>query len=104
VLVDLIDDHGPEKIIALTDALVDEKHAQAVISTAHKSKGREWDTVYLAADFREPRPTPANPDPVIPDELAMLLYVARTRARLGLDQSATAWVDKFLPAGQVRAA
>jgi hypothetical protein len=98
VLVSLIDEHGPEKIIAATDALADEKHAGVVVGTAHKVKGREWDSVRIE-DFRPPRRTPDRPDPEMPDELAMLLYVAFTRARLTLDRAAAAWVDDFLPGG-----
>lgn len=98
VLVSLIDEHGPEKIIAAADALADEKHADVVVGTAHKVKGREWDSVRIE-DFRPPRRTPDRPDPEVPDELAMLLYVAFTRARLTLDRAAAAWVDDFLPGG-----
>lgn len=58
-----------------------EASADVVISTAHKSKGREWQSVQLAGDF--------------PDEAAgsdaelRLLYVAATRGRLELDVSQT---------------
>jgi superfamily I DNA/RNA helicase len=32
---------------------VTEDQADVVLSTAHKAKGREWDTVWLADDFPE---------------------------------------------------
>jgi hypothetical protein len=98
VLVNLIDEHGPDQIIAAADALADEKGADTVVSTAHKSKGREWDSVRIASDFREPRRDPQRPDrPVVPDDLAMLAYVAFTRAKQGLDRGGLAWVDNYLP-------
>jgi hypothetical protein len=96
VLVDLIDDHGPEKIIAMVGQLTDEIHAQTVISTAHKAKGREWDSVRIATDFREPRRDPEHDgEPEIPADVAMLAYVAVTRAKLTLDRAGLAWVDKY---------
>ena len=48
VLVKLIDDHGPETIIDAVRRLSDERYASLIISTAHKAKGREWDTVRIA--------------------------------------------------------
>lgn len=67
---------------AIRDALKDmpsEEDADMVCSTAHKSKGREWDTVKLGADF----PT-ANK---MGDADRRLLYVAATRAKMTLDVS-----------------
>jgi hypothetical protein len=97
VLVDLIDEHGPAKIIALADGLSDEKDASVTISTAHKSKGREWDSVQIAGDFREPKTDPESGVAEIPDDMAMLAYVAVTRGRLTLDRAGLAWVDNHLP-------
>lgn len=101
VFVRLIDDHGPEKIMQMADQLTDEADAQTVVSTAHKSKGREWDSVKIAADFPEPKADPERPDdePEISRDAAMLAYVAVTRARLTLDRSGLAWVDNYLPEG-----
>ena len=79
LMVKLIDQFGAE---AIRDALRDmpkEEDADLVISTAHKSKGREWDTVMLGQDF----PT-ANR---MTDSDIRLLYVAVTRAKLTLDIS-----------------
>ena len=61
-----------------------------VISTAHKSKGREWDRVRIAADFKAPEEgkTPSRAE-------LMLLYVAVTRAKVALDRTALTWVDAF---------
>ncbi|WP_326637318.1 AAA family ATPase [Streptosporangium sp. NBC_01755] len=80
-LVKLVDSHGPDAIIKVVDQLVDEHNADVVISTAHKAKGREWDTVRLAADFVGPY----DKDGVLIPAEAMLTYVAVTRAKQGLD-------------------
>ena len=62
------------------------------------SKGREWDRVQVAGDFREPKPTRDNPDPEIESAEAMLAYVTVTRARKVLDRGGLAWVDGWVPA------
>jgi hypothetical protein len=99
VLVNLIDKHGPDAIIAVVDGLADERRAEVVISTAHKAKGREWNSVKIAPDFREPKKQEDGTPGVIQREEAMLSYVAVTRARLTLDRSGLAWVDRYLPGG-----
>jgi hypothetical protein len=59
----------------------DESSADLVISTGHKSKGREWDSVTLHSDF-EPRVDKTDPrKSVLNQEEARLLYVATTRAK-----------------------
>ena len=98
VLVNLIDKHGPDAIIHVIDRLVDENRADVVISTAHKAKGREWNSVKIASDFREPKKQEDGSPGKIQREEAMLAYVAITRARLTLDREGLAWVDHYLPA------
>ncbi|SIA17803.1 UvrD-helicase domain-containing protein [Mycobacteroides abscessus] len=88
--VDLIDTHGTDVVIAAVDKLVDEKRAHSVISTSHKAKGREWDSVKIADDF-----TPPKDGGEIPKTDAMLAYVAVTRARLQLDRGGLSWIDEF---------
>lgn len=103
VFVKLIDTHGPDVVIDTVDQLVPENHADVVVSTAHKAKGREWDTVAIAGDFHEPKldrpgvPGAAACPGEIPRAEAMLAYVAVTRARLALDRSGLAWIDGWLP-------
>ena len=81
--VRLIEDYGADVVIeALGRMPKDEGAAQLVVSTAHKSKGREWSTVRLADDFAYP----AGKDDLA-DEEWRLLYVAATRAIDGLDVS-----------------
>jgi hypothetical protein len=92
VMVGLIDRHGPELVIATMDRLVPEQGAELVVSTAHKAKGREWPTVRIAGDFREPKGEQAT----ISRSEAMLAYVAVTRARQVLDPDGLAWLDRYL--------
>jgi hypothetical protein len=93
-LVRLVDDLGADKLLAATRALTDERHAQVVVSTTHKAKGREWGRVQVGRDFRRPRTDPdGTPGPVDRAE-AMLAYVAVTRARDVLDRGGLAWIDE----------
>lgn len=98
VLVKLIDEHTPDTIIEVVKGLVAEDTADVVVSTAHKAKGREWDTVAIGGDFREPRVDPETRQAkFVPDEL-MLAYVAVTRPRLRLERGSLDWVDGFVAA------
>lgn len=54
-----------------------EDDADVIISTTHKAKGREWDSVRIAEDFASCKSD--NHD--IPDADARLFYVAITRAK-----------------------
>ncbi|WP_236707409.1 3'-5' exonuclease [Escherichia albertii] len=62
----------------------DEKAAAVTVTTVHRAKGLEWDTVRLHEDFQDPeQPGPDNvqeSEEIRRDELN-LLYVAATRAR-----------------------
>ncbi len=82
LMVKLVEDFGVATIIAALDNTMREEDAEVIVSTAHKSKGREWDAVQLAGDF--PPPEKIN------DEELRLLYVAATRAKLTLDIEAVA--------------
>jgi hypothetical protein len=93
VLVKLIDEYGTEDIIAAADGLASETQAELVVSTAHRSKGREWPTVRIHGDFRAPKPDPKSGLIVLRREEARLAYVAVTRARQQLDNSALSWID-----------
>lgn len=81
--VRLVEEFGVPAILKALEALVPADEADLVISTAHKSKGREWDRVQLAPDFMHKNQDDeiAEPDP----EELRLLYVAVTRAKLQLD-------------------
>lgn len=78
LLVDLVDEYGPDFIIRELDHTVSEARADLIVSTAHTSKGREWDRVKLADDF-------VREGLNLSVEELRLLYVAVTRAKLVLD-------------------
>lgn len=93
LLFQLVDEHTPETLIEALEDQGPESAADVVISTAHKAKGREWESVTLADDF----PDPEERD--VSDEEMRLLYVAVTRAQLALDVSGVALL-RDLPAAQ----
>ncbi|MGC0420117.1 UvrD-helicase domain-containing protein [Embleya sp. AB8] len=98
--VELIDDKGPEAVTTAVDRLTDEQCAEIVVSTAHKSKGREWNTVRISEDFAECEPEDVEEDDgriyagEILDTEARLAYVAVTRAQHRLDIGGLAWIDR----------
>ncbi|MQY20202.1 UvrD-helicase domain-containing protein [Nocardia macrotermitis] len=97
--VELIDDHGVDAILEAVGKLSDERHAQLTVSTAHKAKGREWNTVRMADDFSEPgEDDDGRPNP-IDDADARLAYVAVTRAKTHLDLGGLKWIQDH-PEGQ----
>ena len=85
LMVDLIDRFGAWTIVRAIESMPPEKHADLVLSTAHKSKGRQWGDVQLAGDF------PDVLEDTSEDELR-LLYVAVTRAQDRLDAESIPWV------------
>ncbi|MDL9949001.1 UvrD-helicase domain-containing protein [Gordonia sp. ABSL11-1] len=95
-LVKLIDAYGVDSILAAADAVVEEDKAQVIVSTAHRSKGREWPNVYIAKDFHEPSQDEDGNRRDIPRHDAMLAYVTVTRARTRLDRRGLSWIDNYL--------
>jgi hypothetical protein len=89
--VRLIKDFTPEGVIEAIEKLVSANAAEVTVSTAHVSKGLEWDVVKIGDDFRGPK-LDKNGVEVLPerDEL-MLAYVAVTRAKLRLDVGSLSW-------------
>jgi hypothetical protein len=79
LMVKLIDEFGCRPILNALRNMPQEESAELIISTAHKSKGRQWAKVKLASDF----PTKSKSD----DSDLKLLYVALTRAMFSLDIS-----------------
>jgi hypothetical protein len=108
-MVKLIDDYGPDALIAAIDRLVDDPSAvgnkpialstqtpDVVVSTAHKAKGREWASVLIGEDFFPPKKDPETGDQHDPDPGELrLAYVAVTRARLVLDRGSLRWLDTY---------
>jgi superfamily I DNA/RNA helicase len=86
VMFNLVENYGVPAILEVCDASVNEDSADVIVSTAHKAKGREWNHVRIANDFKEPE---EGADPSRPE--MMLLYVAVTRAKLVLDNAALSW-------------
>jgi len=86
MFVQLVLQHGEKALYkAVKSAVEDESQADIVISTTHKAKGREWDSVRIAADFASSATQDNQP---LPEEEVRLFYVAMTRAksRLILDR------------------
>jgi hypothetical protein len=88
LLVKLVDDFGTDTILEALDRMPTERNADVIVSTAHKSKGREWNTVQLCGDFNPPQPKPGEPERELDAAELRLLYVAVTRARRELDLDA----------------
>ncbi len=78
-MIDLVDRFGVESLINALNAVVEEPASDVVISTAHKSKGREWNLVKLAGDYLHPSE--------METEDLRLAYVSITRAKKILDMS-----------------
>lgn len=88
--VSLVEQYGEAKLIArLNQTARDERDADLVVSTAHKAKGREWDTVELVDDFLRSRPkeTPREGQPEVDPSEVRLFYVAMTRAKVAVEIS-----------------
>ncbi|MER7848318.1 UvrD-helicase domain-containing protein [Kitasatospora sp. NPDC096077] len=94
-IVKLVDDHGPQPILKAVAQLSPEGDARVTVSTVHKAKGREWDTVRVGEGFSLPPVTDEGRQlPMRPDE-ARLVYVAVTRARHQLDVRGLSWVGGY---------
>lgn len=84
--VQLVQQHGERSLWkAVKSVEVKETEADVILSTAHKSKGREWDSVRLAQDFLSSQLCPNSPTA---EAEVRLFYVAMTRAKryLSVDQ------------------
>lgn len=91
VFVRLIEDMTAEGVIRAVDNLVEERIADVVVSTAHKAKGREWESVRIHTDFKEP-----EGEGEVSKAEAMLAYVAITRAKQVLDREGLAFIDRII--------
>lgn len=75
----LVKEFGCDQILQGLEGMPTEDEADFVVSTAHRSKGREWSTVKLGSDFKAADR--------MDDAERRLLYVAATRAQHTLDVS-----------------
>lgn len=84
--VRLVTSHGDQQLKrALLNCVQSEDEADVIVSTAHKSKGREWDTVSLSGDFlNSVVDKDGNPKPPEDSEVR-LFYVAVTRGKIAVD-------------------
>lgn len=90
--VQLVEEHGHNKLwAAVKGVTANEQDANIILSTAHKAKGREWDSVRLTTDFASTRPEQNHADC---EAEVRLFYVAMTRAKklLSVDK---ALIDRF---------
>lgn len=84
VLVAVVDKFGAPALVQALGRCVEEKDAEVIVSTAHKSKGREWANVRIAEDFQ----MKAEDGDLPPQQERQLAYVACTRAKEILDPGA----------------
>ncbi|MFJ7182382.1 UvrD-helicase domain-containing protein [Streptomyces massasporeus] len=100
-LVDLVDTHGTDAILAAVAQLAPENQAEVTVSTAHRAKGREWARVKIADDFTPPPDSDQHDDAgcalpgPIDDGEARLAYVAVTRTRQRLDLGGLSWINEY---------
>ena len=94
-IVQLVDTYGPGAILDAAKRLTPEERAQVTVSTAHKAKGREWDTVRIADGFEAPSMDEDGTQLPLTLPEARLAYVAVTRARLHLDTAGLSWLDSY---------
>ena len=90
-MIRLIDKYSSDAILSVCRYSTTPDKADVIVSTAHKAKGLEWDSVRIHSDFLPPKEETGQ----ISRTEAMLIYVAVTRAKLVLDNSALAWLDDF---------
>ena len=78
-MIRLVDEHGHAALKKVLAKAVTSDKADYVISTAHKAKGLEWDSVELDDDYLFE--VTDKGEPKISSEELRLLYVAATRAK-----------------------
>lgn len=92
-IVDEFDQRVPE-ILSILQHNNDEKRSRVILTTAHRSKGREWKNVVIAPDF-DPVIERARDNRRLWDPEMNLLYVAATRA-MGCLEIHCEWLRSLL--------
>lgn len=86
MLVNLVDQNDPKDLIRAMNSCVSEASADVIISTAHKSKGREFESVRISSDFQLVKEDPETGERTVAGAPELMLgYVALTRAQNRLD-------------------
>lgn len=95
-LLKIVETYSPKALIYALRAgsRTEEKDASIVLSTAHKSKGREFPDVRVGPDFPLPSPVIDDPEAPFEAEEARLAYVTITRAQRSL-QGHEAMVEAY---------
>ncbi|MFF0131013.1 UvrD-helicase domain-containing protein [Streptomyces mirabilis] len=101
--VRLVDRYTPQGLINMIRDLVpeeardEETRPELVVSTAHKSKGREWDQVQIWSDFPQPKEDTKTGELILPaQDKLRLAYVTVTRARKRLDIGSLGWIHSIV--------
>lgn len=81
LMVEIVEEFGVATIVEALATMANEADADVTVTTAHKSKGREWPRVRIADDFAGMQPTLGE---------MRLQYVAVTRAERAVDDHALA--------------
>jgi hypothetical protein len=95
VWVRMIEKYGVPTLRKVATQVVDERLADVVVSTAHKSKGLQWDHVQIGSDFKIPVDDDGKLQKPIEGE-SMLHYVSVTRAKQTLARGPLSQVDTLL--------
>ncbi|MFK4184345.1 UvrD-helicase domain-containing protein [Streptomyces sparsogenes] len=102
MFVRLVDRYTPQGLLNMIRDLVpeeardEETRPELVVSTAHKSKGREWDQVQIWGDFPQPKEDTKTGELVLPaQDKLRLAYVTVTRARKRLDIGSLGWIHSI---------
>jgi antirestriction protein ArdC len=78
------------------DAGEEEDEIDVIVTTAHKSKGLQWNNVRIFDDFWGPRTNKKTGELEMPvDEELRLAYVALTRAQKKLDPGPLNWIKEY---------
>jgi hypothetical protein len=98
VFVKMIDQLGTEAIIdAMKRLAYKAEYADVVISTMHKAKGLQWLSVQIHTDVKAPKQnTDGRFTEELSEEMAMLLYVACTRAEQNLGIGGVSWIYEYV--------
>lgn len=94
VFVRLVEQHGPKGIRKIASQTVPEKYADVVISTLHRSKGRQWEHVQIGDDINFTEDEGKVVPPPRPEQ--MLFYVGTTRAQNSLSRGPLSKIDRLL--------